>query len=125
MVLAFKHESIIVIEDIGEENLKTVESKRWEDLRTNQSQDYESMICVPIVSGVRGQPGRKCLGILVVDTNRERYFLEEKDFQAFLGDILNPFRHDSHTGDRSSKLPLLKAPTDVGLASVSHILAPL
>ncbi len=91
-VLAFLEQNIVVIENIKHENKKPREEKRWANLRENQAEEYESMVCVPIVSGIRGQPTRQCLGVLVIDTNRERYFLEQRFFQAFLGNILNPFR---------------------------------
>jgi hypothetical protein len=92
MVLAFLTENIIIIEDVKREEEKPLDAKRWMDLRDGQSAEYASMICIPIISGIKGQPGRRCLGVLVIDTNRERYFLEERDFEAFLGAILSPFR---------------------------------
>lgn len=92
VVLAFINQSIVVIEDIKIENEKPPDVKRWINKRENQAEDYESMICVSIVSGIRGQPDRKCLGVLVVDTNRECYFRENRSFQGFLGNLLNPFR---------------------------------
>lgn len=92
VVLAFVNQNIVIIEDIKTENTKPIDVKRWINKRDNQADDYESMVCVSIVSGIKGQPDRKCLGVLVIDTNRERYFREDRSFQAFLGNLLNPFR---------------------------------
>lgn len=92
VVLAFKNQDVLVIEDIKDENTKDAAVKRWIDRRDKQNRDYESMVCAAIVSGRRTQPERQCLAVLVIDTNRERYFLEHRDFQAFLGSLLNPFR---------------------------------
>lgn len=91
-VLAFQTQGTQVIQDIKAEDEKQAQVKRWVNLRENQKADYESMICIPIVSGVRDQPGRQCLGVMVVDTDREGYFTERRDFQSFLGNLLNPFR---------------------------------
>jgi hypothetical protein len=90
VVLSFKHQRIEVIEDIPTEVTK--DEPRWVDCRPGQSKEYASMVCAAIVSGKKGQPGRKCLGVIVVDTNRKRYFLETREFKAFLGSVLNPFR---------------------------------
>ena len=91
-VLSFLEENIVMIEDIQTECKKPADERRWAELRENQSKEYESMICVPIVSGTKGQPDRKCLGVLVIDTNRKRYFIETRPFQGFIGNLLNPFR---------------------------------
>lgn len=91
-VLAFREQGIIVLEDIRTENQKPPEVKRWINKRENQADEYASMVCAAIVSGRRGEPGRQCLGVLVIDTNRERYFREERSFEAFLGSLLSPFR---------------------------------
>lgn len=91
-VLAFLTQSIVIIEDIATENKKPADVKRWMNLRENQADEYASMVCAAIVSGTRNQPDRKCLGVLVIDTNRERYFREDRSFQTFLGQLLNPFR---------------------------------
>jgi hypothetical protein len=92
VVLAFLQQDIVVIEDIKTESTKDALVTRWLDRRPQQARDYESMICAAIVSGTKGQPDRKCLGVLVIDTNRNRYFREERSFQAFLGTLLGPFR---------------------------------
>lgn len=92
VVVAFMGQGTVVIEDIKTENLKPPDVKRWINRRENQADDYESMVCTAIVSGEKNQPGRKCLGVLVIDTNRQRYFKEEREYKAFLGDLLSPFR---------------------------------
>lgn len=92
VVLAFLNQTIVVIEDIKSENQKPPDVKRWMNKRENQADEYGSMVCAAIVSGRRNEPDRQCLGVLVIDTNRERYFKEERFFQAFLGNLLNPFR---------------------------------
>jgi hypothetical protein len=91
-VLAFVQQGIVVIEDIKTENMKPPEVKRWINRRENQADEYESMVCAAIVSGGKTEPDRKCLGVLVIDTNRKRYFEEERSFKAFFGDLLSPFR---------------------------------
>jgi hypothetical protein len=92
VVLAFKNQNIQIIEDIQTEREKDAESTRWIDRRPGQHKDYASMVCAAIVSGRIGTSGRKCLGVLVIDTNRKRYFKEERSYQAFLGTLLNPYR---------------------------------
>ena len=91
-VLAFLEQCIVIIEDIKVENAKPPSVKRWVNLREHQAEEYESMICAALVSGTRGQPDRKCLGVLVIDTDHKRYFREDRPFRAFLGDLINPFR---------------------------------
>jgi hypothetical protein len=91
-VRAFKLQQIEIIEDIPSEARRQNGSGRWEDLRPNQSKDYQSMFCAPIVQGEKETPERKALGVLVVDTNRTRYFLEASDYKLFLYKLLSPFR---------------------------------
>lgn len=88
-VIAFTNQSIEVLQDIKAESDKPASAARWVELRPNHSQDYESMVCAAIVSGRRGEPERKCIAVLVIDTNRKGYFLENVQFQAFLGNLLN------------------------------------
>ncbi len=91
VVIAFKKQSIEVLEDIPEEAKKGARA-RWVNCRQGHAEEYASMACAAIVSGKKGQPARHCLGVVVVDTNKKRYFQETREFQAFLGNILNPFR---------------------------------
>lgn len=91
-VLCWRGEEMVVIEDIPTEAEKDHAISRWEDLRPNQRKDYKSMVCVPITKGIPKTPSRHVVGVLVVDTNRERYFREELEYGAFLSAILSPFR---------------------------------
>jgi hypothetical protein len=92
-VLSYKNQEIIVIEDIQTESKKPENETRWRNIRHNQSKDYNSMVCVPIVRGRRGKQNREVLAILVIDTNRKRYFKEgDPHYQAFLGSILSLYR---------------------------------
>ena len=91
--LSYTSEEIVIIEDIVSEAKKTGLGVRWMDIRPNQYLDYKSMVCVPIVRGRRESPNRKVLAILVIDTNREKYFREDdRNYLAFLGRLLDPFR---------------------------------
>ena len=92
-VLAYETEKIVILEDIVSEISKHEEEARWLNIRHNQSADYKSMVCVPIVRGERGKSSREVLGVLVIDTNREKYFIENnQQYLAFLGRIFSPFR---------------------------------
>jgi hypothetical protein len=91
-VLAFRNQDMVVIQDIKKETKRDPEVRRWMDLRPRQSDDYESMACAAIVSGRKVEPERTCLGVLVIDTNRQEYFREDRNYLAFLGTLLNPFR---------------------------------
>ena len=92
VVMAFLQQTIIIIEDVKNENEKPPEVKRWINRRENQADEYESMLSAAIVTGTKGHPNRKCLGVLVIDTNRKHYFLEKREFEAFCGNLLNPIR---------------------------------
>ena len=93
VVRAFKVQGTIVIEDIKREVTKGNEAEmRWINKRPDQAREYNSMVNTAIVSGRKGGPDRKCLGVLVIDTNREKYFKEDRAYEGFLGGILNPFR---------------------------------
>jgi hypothetical protein len=81
---AFKSGKIETVEDVEAEAQKP--NSRWVDFRPNQRRDYKSMVCVPI------KRNGDTLGILVIDTNRERYFLEDQFYRIFLGRILSPFQ---------------------------------
>lgn len=92
-VLAYLTQEIIIIEDVPSESRKEANQARWMDLTHNQNVDYRSMVCVPIVSGKRGTSSRECLAVLVIDTNRDRYFREsDSQYGFFLGRILSPYR---------------------------------
>ncbi|MGD0126457.1 MAG: hypothetical protein ABSF46_13930 [Terriglobia bacterium] len=92
LALAFHNKDIVVIQDIKSEVQKPPETSRWMDLRPRQSDEYESMVCAAVITGRKLDPRRRCLGVLVIDTNRASYFAEDRDFKAFLGTLLNPFR---------------------------------
>jgi len=85
-VNALKEDEIIIVHDVASE------THCWEDLRPHQKDDYRSMICVPIVKGKRGTDHREVLAVLVIDTNREGYFVKDPHYKAFLGSLLGPFR---------------------------------
>ena len=91
-VLAYRTEELVFLEDIQSEAKKTEHENKWMDLRHNHRSEYKSMVCVPIVKGKRKSKERKVLGVLCIDTDRERYFLEKPTYKAFLGSVLNPFR---------------------------------
>lgn len=91
VVISFLNQRIEIVEDIPEESRKA-KGARWMDMRPGQAGEYASMVCAPLVSGKKGFPERHCLGVIVIDTNRKRYFLETREFEAFLGNLLNPFR---------------------------------
>ena len=92
-VLCWKNEQMVVIEDIPSEVERDPNTVRWEDLRPNQHRDYKSMVCTPMTKGVPQTPSREVIGVLVIDTNRERYFKEERDYEAFLSTVLAPYRN--------------------------------
>ncbi len=89
-VLAFRNQDMVVIQDIKKETKREPEVRRWMDLRPRQSDDYESMVCAAIVSGRKVEPDRACLGVLVIDTNRQEYFREDRNYLAFLGTLAQP-----------------------------------
>lgn len=89
---AFLSQGVEVLEDIKQEREKPAEIRRWMDKPEGQADRYESMVCVAIVSGKRKSPSRRCLAVLVVDTNRKGYFSEDINSFNFLGRLFNPFR---------------------------------
>lgn len=91
-VMCYNSQKIICIQDIAKEIQKPEAEARWVDLRPNQHHEYKSMLAVPIVIGRRLSKDRKVLGVLVIDTDRENYFLENRNYQAFLGSLMSPFR---------------------------------
>jgi hypothetical protein len=90
--LAFSNQETIVIEDIEKEMMKPKNQTRWEDLYTGQHLDYKSMVTTYIAKGDPHTAARQILGVLTIDTNREGYFREERQWQSVLANILRPFR---------------------------------
>ncbi len=91
-VIAYNDDKIEIIEDVPSEAQKELNVARWENLRHNQVKDYKSMVCASIVRGGKDSPSREVLGVLVVDTNRDRYFKENKNYKLYITNLLDPFR---------------------------------
>jgi len=91
-VLACQNDVIEIIQDIPSEVKKPESKRRWMNIVDNQHEKYKSMFCASIVKGKKGTPARKVLGVIVVDTNRDEYFLENEQYKAFLARLISPFR---------------------------------
>ena len=83
--LALKTKELQTIEDIASEFKKDKLQRRWMNIRTDQNKDYRSIASAPI------EWDGDVVAVLVIDTDRERYFLEDQNYRIFLGRILSPF----------------------------------
>ncbi len=92
LVLSFLNEETVVIEDIEAERTKSRDQTRWEDFYAGQAAKYKSMVSTYIVKGGPRTPSREVIAVLTIDTNRERYFREDNEWQMFLSTLLKPFR---------------------------------
>lgn len=84
-LICWRTQTMVVVEDVENEQTK------WVSLYEGQEKKFKSMVCYPIVRGKPGSEKSQVLGVLTIDTNRERYFKDNIFYSSFLTDILHPF----------------------------------